>query len=56
MFIVNYDMSIHIYFISFQYTQDQIKEFKKDITTFSTKFFESGPGAVGTDLDKGKYR
>ena len=36
-----------------EYTQDQIKEFKKDITTFSTKFFESGPGAVGTDLDKG---
>ncbi|XP_076108254.1 dynein axonemal heavy chain 10-like isoform X2 [Mytilus galloprovincialis] len=36
-----------------EYTTDQIKEFKKDITTFLTKFYESGPGAVGTDLDKG---
>ncbi|XP_021370512.1 dynein heavy chain 10, axonemal-like isoform X1 [Mizuhopecten yessoensis] len=34
-------------------TQDQIKDFKKDLEEFATGFYEKGPGAVGTNLDKG---
>jgi len=34
-------------------TQEQISEFKKNLEQFSEKFQESGPGAVGSDLDLG---
>lgn len=37
-----------------QITQNQIQDFKKDLEKFSEKFFDYGPGAVGTDLEKGK--
>lgn len=34
-------------------TQTQIQDFKKDLEKFSEKFYDFGPGAVGTDLEKG---
>ncbi|KAL5017096.1 hypothetical protein ScPMuIL_006685 [Solemya velum] len=42
-------------------TMEQIKTFKHDLEEFSEKFHLEGPGAVGSDLDKGlqllkKYR
>ncbi|XP_076453104.1 dynein axonemal heavy chain 10-like [Babylonia areolata] len=34
-------------------TQDQIKDFRKELEAFSDRFMLEGPGAVGGDLDKG---
>lgn len=34
-------------------TQEQITQFKTELENFATKFHEEGPGAVGSDLDKG---
>ncbi|XP_070572584.1 dynein axonemal heavy chain 10-like isoform X2 [Ptychodera flava] len=34
-------------------TQDQIKDFGSELSTFQEKFKMEGPGAVGADLDKG---
>ena len=36
-----------------QITQDQIKEFHKELEAFSQRFLLEGPGAVGGDLEKG---
>lgn len=33
---------------------EQIKTFKHDLEEFSEKFHLEGPGAVGSDLDKGE--
>lgn len=37
-----------------QITQDQIKDFRKELEAFSDRFLLEGPGAVGGDLDKGE--
>ncbi|KAL3856163.1 hypothetical protein ACJMK2_010948 [Sinanodonta woodiana] len=42
-------------------TQDQIKGFRKELVEFGERFYLEGPGAVGTDLERGvelmkKYR
>ncbi|PVD32839.1 hypothetical protein C0Q70_08286 [Pomacea canaliculata] len=34
-------------------TQDQIKDFHKELETFADRFLLEGPGSVGTDLDRG---
>ena len=34
-------------------TQQQITQFKTELEEFAEKFHESGPGAVGADLDHG---
>ena len=34
-------------------TKEQISEFKTQLEKFSDKFREEGPGAVGSDLEKG---
>lgn len=43
-------------FVLFQITQTQIQDFKKDLEKFSEKFYDFGPGAVGTDLEKGRWK
>ena len=35
--------------------QDQIKDFAADLKSFQERFKNEGPGAVGKDLDLGKY-
>ena len=37
----------------FQITQQQIKQFAVDMSTFQEKFATEGPGSVGGQLDKG---
>ena len=39
---------------SFQITNDHVKTFQSDATSFKEKFKMEGPASVGTDLDKGE--
>lgn len=39
-----------------QITQEQIKDFSKELKEFADRFYLEGPGAVGSNLDKGLFK